>query len=78
MQRDYVYPKVGDRWSPNEWTERGKPDYVARAVTRTREILRSHHPRHISGGLDERIRQRFPIKLGRPAMGDASVDEGTL
>ena len=49
MQTDYVYPTVGDRWSPNEWNERGRPDYVARAVTRTREILRHHHPGHISG-----------------------------
>ncbi len=73
MQKDYVYPRVGDRWSPNEWAERGKPSYVERAVTKTRDILRHHHPRHVSGQLDERIRQRFPIRLGRTSMGDVEL-----
>ena len=35
MQRDYVYPTVGDRSSPKEWNERGRPK--ARAVTRMRD-----------------------------------------
>jgi trimethylamine--corrinoid protein Co-methyltransferase len=70
MQRDYVYPVVGDRWSPNEWNEKGRPDYVSRAVRRTEDLLRRHHPRHIDRSIDDRIRQRFPIKLDRAHMGD--------
>ncbi|MEJ1938057.1 trimethylamine methyltransferase family protein, partial [Nostoc sp. NIES-2111] len=72
MQRDYVYPVVGDRWSPNEWNEKGRPDYVSRAVRRTEDLLRRHHPRHIDRSIDDRIRQRFPIKRDRAHMGDVA------
>ena len=70
MQRDYVYPSIGDRWSPNEWNERGRPDYVVRAVKKTREILDTHHPKHVSRAVDDAIRAKFPIMLDRSAMGD--------
>ena len=70
MQRDYVYPSIGDRWSPNEWNERGRPDYVVRAVKKTREILDMHHPKHVSRSVDDAIRAKFPIKLDRADMGD--------
>ncbi len=69
MQRDYVYPTVGDRWSPNQWNEKGRPDYVSRAITRTREIMSGHFPRHVSREVDDAIRAKFPIRLGRADMG---------
>ncbi|MEI6397840.1 MAG: M20/M25/M40 family metallo-hydrolase [Pseudomonadota bacterium] len=70
MQRDYVYPSIGDRWSPNEWNERGRPTYVDRAVKKTAEILKNHHPKHISREVDDAIRAKFPIKLDRKDMGE--------
>jgi len=70
MQRDYVYPSVGDRWSPNEWNERGRPTYVDRAIKKTAEILKNHHPKHISREVDDAIRAKFPIKLDRKDMGE--------
>jgi trimethylamine--corrinoid protein Co-methyltransferase len=69
MQRDYVYPEIGDRTSPKEWVEKGKPELVATARARKLEILGGEHPRHISAETDGRVRARFPIKLKREEMG---------
>lgn len=68
MQRDYVYPAIGDRWSPNEWTSRGRPNYVGRATARTRALLDGHFPSHIPAEVDAAIRARFPVRLPREAM----------
>ena len=32
MQTEYFYPAVGDRFSPKEWNEKGKPDILSRAI----------------------------------------------
>jgi trimethylamine--corrinoid protein Co-methyltransferase len=74
MQTEYVYPAVGDRRSPNEWTEQGALDVTARAVKKVDEILASHFPKHVAEAVDAEIRQRFPVRLPREAMrpgGDA-------
>ena len=68
MERDYLYPQVGDRASPKEWAENGSTDIVERAILRTREILARHYPRHIPDEVDARLRSRFDIKLPRSAM----------
>ena len=69
MQRDYVYPEIGDRTSPKEWVEKGKPDLVKTASARKEEILAGPHPRHIPSETDGSLRERFPIKLRREEMG---------
>src|SRR5262250_3896588 len=68
MQTEYVYPAVGDRRSPNDWTERGATDIVDRAMQKTREILQKHYPKHVSPEVDEAIRARFKVMLPREAM----------
>jgi trimethylamine--corrinoid protein Co-methyltransferase len=68
MQRDYLYPEVGDRSSPKEWRENGATDVLTRATARTREILARHFPGHIPEAVDARIRERLPIRLPRAAM----------
>lgn len=68
MQRDYLYPQLGDRSSPNQWTEQGKPAIVDKASMRVRDILASHFPGHISREVDEAIRAKFPVRLPREAM----------
>ncbi len=68
MQTEYVYPSVGDRMSPKEWAEQGKPSYIERAVTQTRAILGRHFPRHVPDAIDEAIRARFPVRLPREQM----------
>jgi trimethylamine--corrinoid protein Co-methyltransferase len=68
MQRDYLYPTVGDRSSPKEWAERGSTDVTARAAGRVRAILAEHVPHHVPDEVDARIRSRLPIRLPQTAM----------
>lgn len=63
MEKDYVYPEVGDRTSPKEWIENGSTNVVQRARARTAKILDTHYPRHIDSDLDAKIRREFPIRL---------------
>ncbi len=69
MQRDYVYPELGDRTSPKEWVEKGRPDVVETATAVKKERLASFFPRHVSSELDKELRQRLPILLARQGMG---------
>ena len=72
MQTEYVYPAVGDRMSPKEWAEQGKPSYIDRAVKQTRAILGRHFPSHVPAAVDQEIRARWPVKLPKDAMGRAA------
>ena len=72
MQRDYVYPQVSDRSSPNQWDEQGRPSVVDRARVRTRQILDNHFPSHIDEDLDSNILDAFPVRLPRDRMRPAS------
>jgi trimethylamine---corrinoid protein Co-methyltransferase len=73
MQSAYLYPAIGDRKSPNEWTEQGALDITARAEKKVREILSTHFPAHIGEQVDARIRDRFPVRLPRAAMQAAAT-----
>ncbi len=72
MQKEYVYPDVGDRSSPKEWKERGSTDVLERSRRRTGEILAQHFPRHLDATVDARLRARFPIRLPRRSMEPAA------
>ncbi|MBC6406964.1 MAG: trimethylamine methyltransferase family protein [Rhodobacteraceae bacterium] len=63
MQRDYVYPELGDRRSPKEWAEAGSPDLIARAAERKQEILAAPTRAAFDPLLDRAIRARFTIHL---------------
>ncbi|MEM9872363.1 MAG: trimethylamine methyltransferase family protein [Pseudomonadota bacterium] len=63
MQTDCVYPTYGDRTSPKEWVERGKPDLIARATARKNEILGQKPPAAFDPAIDAAIRARFNIHL---------------
>ena len=69
MQKEYVYPMVGDRSSPKEWTEKGRQSAIARARAKLKPILDTHFPRHLPNSVDNAIRQKFPVRLPREAMG---------
>jgi trimethylamine--corrinoid protein Co-methyltransferase len=73
MQRDYVYPQVGDRLSPKEWVEQGSRIALERARDTVREILETHHPRYIPAALDDELRARFGIKLERRWMNGSAA-----
>jgi len=68
MERDYVYPDLGDRTSPKEWLERGKPDLVENATKEKKRILDTVFPNHIPADVDQVIRSVVDIKLSRAAM----------
>lgn len=68
MQRDYVYPALGNRMSPKEWVEAGKPDIVERAAARKREILSTYYPNYIPREIDDLIRSKHDIRLPREVM----------
>lgn len=67
MQKEYIYPEVGDRTSPKEWAEQDKPDLIATARKRVDEVLATHHPVHVSDQADAEIRKEFNVLLDRSA-----------
>ena len=64
MQTDFVYPALGDRTSPKEWVELGKPDLLNKAVARKEQILSERSAARFPPELDAEIRARFNIHLG--------------
>jgi len=41
MQTEYIYPQLGNRMSPKEWNEAGRPMLIDEAIKRKNEILAS-------------------------------------
>jgi len=68
MERDYIYPEVGDRTSPKEWAEQGSKDILQHARARVEKILSSHYPTYIDPGVDAQIREKFDVFLPLEAM----------
>ncbi len=68
MQKEYLYPDIGDRNSPKEWYERKRPDLLKEAAKKVDAILTGHFPAHIDEALDARLRAEFNIKLPRDVM----------
>lgn len=65
MQKEYIYPEVGDRTSPKEWAEQDKPDLIAVARKRVDELLTTHHPVHVSDESDAAVRKEFTVLFDR-------------
>jgi trimethylamine--corrinoid protein Co-methyltransferase len=63
MQSDFVYPKISDRRSIDEWESDGSKDIRTVARARIIEMLDDYYPDHISAELDRNIRSKFDIKL---------------
>jgi trimethylamine--corrinoid protein Co-methyltransferase len=63
MERDYYYPRLGDRLEPTAWAEAGATDAWQRANVEVREILQRHRPNYIDPATDARIREQFKILL---------------
>ncbi len=68
MQRDYVYPEVGDRNSQEDWADEGSTDVATRARRRAERTLAEHFPDHVPRDADAEIRRRFPIHLPEAAV----------
>ncbi len=63
MQTEYIYPKIGDRTSPKEWAEIGKPNLLRRATARKEEILAAPTTAAFPPEVDHAIRKAFAIHL---------------
>ena len=63
MERDYYYPKLGDRMEPTTWAEAGAEDAWQRSNREVREILAHHQPNYIDTALDAKLRSQFNIKI---------------
>ncbi|MFN4201521.1 MAG: trimethylamine methyltransferase family protein [Tabrizicola sp.] len=60
MQTEYIYPNVGNRMSPKEWNEAGKPLLLDTAIARKNAILAKAGCR-VDPDIDAMIRKRFNI-----------------
>ena len=60
MQTEYIYPNVGNRMSPKEWVEAGRPQLLDRAIARKNEIL-AKAGSQIEPEIDALIRAKFNI-----------------
>ncbi|MFN0113649.1 MAG: trimethylamine methyltransferase family protein [Paracoccaceae bacterium] len=60
MQTEYIYPAVGNRMSPKEWVEAGRPLLLDRAIKRKNDILASAGIQ-IDPATDRAIREKFNI-----------------
>ncbi len=67
MQREYIYPVIGDRDTPDNWLDAGGKDARTRAHEHVQQVLSEHHPGHIGAAADARIRSAFPIHLTLPS-----------
>ena len=63
MQTEYIYPVLGDRTSPKEWAENGKPDLLLKAKERTKDLLSTPIKEELNPSLRKEIMQKFPIHL---------------
>lgn len=63
METEFVYPRVADRSSPDDWKDAGSTDIWQRAKVQAKFILETHFPSQIPPDQDEVIRAAFPIKL---------------
>ncbi len=61
MQSEYIYPTIGDRTSPKEWAEVGKPVLLETAQKTLGTILQGPKPGHIPAEIDAAVRERFRI-----------------
>ena len=62
MQTEYIYPAVGNRMSPKEWGEAGKPKLLDAAIARKNAIL-NKAGNTLDPALDSAIRERFNIVI---------------
>ena len=65
MKTEYLYPNLADRSRQEEWESEGSPDMRKRAENYARKILNTHYPAYIDEKTDQKIRDKFPIKISK-------------
>ena len=69
MNTEYIYPVIGDRQTPADWSEYGAKDSMEMAHDYVVKTLAEHHPAHLDPAIDLAIRSRFDITLGADPTG---------
>ena len=70
MQKEYIYPVIGDRDTPDNWMEAGAKDAREMAHEHVTKVLAKHHPTHVDAAIQAKIREAFPIRLDVQAVGE--------
>jgi len=65
MQKEYIYPEIGDRDTPDNWIAAGGRSSAEVAHERALDILAKHHPTHVPGDRDDAVRERWRIGIER-------------
>ena len=65
MQTEYIYPVIGDRLSPKEWAEVGRPNLMETAAAEKARILAMPNEVAFDFETDNAIREALPIRLKR-------------
>ncbi len=69
MQKEYIYPALGNRMSPKEWNEAGRPDIIERADgAQARNPLDLLSRTHRRGRSTRSSARNHDIKLPRAMM----------
>ena len=63
METEFVYPKLADRASPDDWAQAGSNDIWSSARQRARDILDNHVPNYIDQDCDRAVRSCYDIAL---------------
>ncbi len=63
MNEEYLYPEIADRLTSGAWNEMGSKTLYEQAHERVAEMLADYYPTYIDREADQRIRDRFPIRL---------------
>ena len=65
MQKDYIYPLIGDRDTPDDWVDAGGKDALRVAHAYAKEVLSSHFPAHVDAVVDAAVRDLYNIVVDR-------------
>jgi trimethylamine--corrinoid protein Co-methyltransferase len=60
METEYLFPKLGNRMSPKEWEEAGRPGLLERARARKEDIL-AQAASQVPPEIDAAVRLAFNI-----------------
>jgi trimethylamine--corrinoid protein Co-methyltransferase len=72
MNSEYLYPRLLDRDTRDDWERKGARDIREAARDHARRVLAEHWPEVIPEDLDNDIRRHFDILLPRRAMRPAA------
>jgi trimethylamine--corrinoid protein Co-methyltransferase len=72
MESEYLYPTLMDRTAANVWEQDGSRDVLERSREAVTKILTSHYPVYVDNAANQKIRERYSIKIPQASMDSAS------